>query len=299
MHDYARAEQFVDEAVALARAMHLPKLTFLATATLGDVYAANKKTELAIKTLKDSIEQLETLRDRVAGSEEGLELFFENKLGPYHSLVTLLSAQGKNFEALLYAERAKGRVLLDAVSSGKADLASVLTENERIEERHLLQKISEINQRLKSQPSEDTRTQNELYSQLDGARLELASFKDRTYVTHPELRLRSGVAQSLTLSSLKTLTTTSDLAYLEYVMTERKLGLFIVKQNRVTNEPDIKYLNLPVNVDELRQKVNQFHSMLAARHPNHRTVSRELYQLLIEPFAKELQNIKTVCIEVL
>src|ERR1043165_5165263 len=296
MKEYARAEQFSQDAVAIARAMHLPKLSFLAMATLGDVYAANKKTELAIKTLKDSIDQLETLRDRVAGREEGLELFFENKLGPYHSLVTLLSAQGKNFEALLYAERAKGRALLDAVSSGKADLASVLTENERIEERHLLQKISEINQRLKSQQAEDTRTQNELNSQLDGARLELASFKDRTYVTHPELRLRSGVAQSLTLSSLKTLTTTRNVAYLEYVMTERNLGLFIVKRNRVTNEPDIIYLNLPVNVDELRQKVNRFHSMLAERHPNHRTVSRELYQLLIEPFAKELQNIKTVCI---
>lgn len=96
MQDYARAEQVAQDAVAFARAMHLLKLNFLATATLGDVYAANKKTELAIKTLKDSIDQLETLRDRVAGREEGLELFFENKLGPYHSLVTLLSAQGKN-----------------------------------------------------------------------------------------------------------------------------------------------------------------------------------------------------------
>jgi CHAT domain-containing protein len=232
----------------------------------------------------------------VAGREEGLELFFENKLGPYHSLVTLLSAQARNFEALLYAERAKGRVLLDAVSSGKADLASVLTENERIEERHLLQKISEINQRLKSQPAEDAQTQNELYSQLDRARLELASFKDRTYVRHPELRLRSGVAQALTLSSLKTLTATSDLAYLEYVVTNRKLGVFIVKRSRVTNGPDIKYFSLPVNVDELRQKVNKFHSMLAERHPNHRAFSRELYQLLIEPVAKELQDVSTVCI---
>src|SRR4029078_3671040 len=67
MQDYARAEQFAEDAVALARAMHLPKLTFLATATLRGVYAVNKKTELAIKTLRDSIDQLEILRDRVAG----------------------------------------------------------------------------------------------------------------------------------------------------------------------------------------------------------------------------------------
>src|SRR6185312_4590526 len=104
---------------------------------------------------------------------------------------------------------------------------------------------------------------NELYSELDAARLELASFKDRTYVAHPELRLQSGVAQALTLASLKTLKATSDRAYLEYVVTERKLGVFIVKPNRVTNEPNIRYLSLPVNIDELRQKVNKFHSMLA------------------------------------
>jgi CHAT domain-containing protein/tetratricopeptide (TPR) repeat protein len=295
MQDYARAEQFAQDAVVLARAMHLPKLTFLATVTLGDTYAANNKTELAIKTLKDSINQIETLRDRVAGREEGLQLFFENKVGPYHSLVMLLTTQNKNLEALLYAERAKGRVLLDAVSSGKSDLTNILTKTERSEEQHLIKKISDINQRIKSREAEVTRDENELYSQLDAARLELASFKDRIYVAHPELRLRSGVAQPLTLASLNTLTA-SDLAYLEYVVTERKLGVFILKRNRVTNEPDIRYLNLPVTADALREKVNRFHSMLAARHPDHRTLSRELYQLLIEPIGNELQNIRTVCI---
>jgi CHAT domain-containing protein len=277
--------------------MHLPKLTFLATATLGDVYAVNKKTELAIKALKDSIDQLEILRDRVAGREEGVELFFENKLGPYHSLVTLLTEQGKNFEALLYAERAKGRVLLDAVSGGRSDLANVLTQNERIKEQQLIRKISDINQRIKSQAAEDKRTQNEVYSELDAARLELASFKDRTYVAHPELRLRSGVAQALTIASLlKTLSATSDRAYLEYVVTDKKLGVFMIKRNRGSSEPDIKFLNLRVNAGELEQKVTKFHSMLAERHPNHRTLSRELYQVLIEPVAEELQNVRTVCI---
>jgi CHAT domain-containing protein len=199
-------------------------------------------------------------------------------------------------EALLYAELAKGRVLLDAVSRGKADFANVLTENERIEEQNLIKKISEANQLIKSQVVGDTRAQNELYNQLDAARLELASFKDRTYVAHPELRLRSGVAPALTLASVKALTATTDLAYLEYVVTDRKFGVFILKRNRVTNEPDIRYLRLTGNVDELRQKVNKFHSMLAERHPNHRVISRELYQLLIEPVAKELQNVRTVCI---
>jgi CHAT domain-containing protein len=296
MKEYKRAEQLAQDAVVVARAMRLPKLTFLATATLGDAYAAGNKTELAIKTLKDSIDQLETLRNRVAGREEGLQLFFENKLGPYHSLVMLLTTQGKNLEALLYAERAKGRVLLEAVSGGKRDMSNVLSETERSEEQQLIRKISDINQRIKSPPAEDARAQNELYSQLDAARLQLASFKDRIYVAHPELRLRSGVARALTLASLKTLTASSDLAYLNYVVTDRNVGVFIVKRNRVTNESDTRYLNFSIHAGALREKVTKFHSMLADRHPNHRILSRELYQLLIEPVANELQNVKTVCI---
>jgi hypothetical protein len=42
-------------------------------------------------------------------------------------LVTLLTVQGRNFEALPYAERAKGRVLLDSGSGGKSELPNVLT----------------------------------------------------------------------------------------------------------------------------------------------------------------------------
>ena len=40
--------------------------------------------------------------------------FFENKVGPYRTLVKLLTKEGKNFEALLYAERAKTHVLVEA-----------------------------------------------------------------------------------------------------------------------------------------------------------------------------------------
>jgi hypothetical protein len=53
------------------------------------------------------------LRDQVAGQEESQQLFFENKISSYTSLIDLLIKQGNTFDALVYAERAKGRVLLD------------------------------------------------------------------------------------------------------------------------------------------------------------------------------------------
>jgi CHAT domain-containing protein/Tfp pilus assembly protein PilF len=296
MQDYARAEEFALRAVTLARAIRLPKLTFLTAATLGDIYAANNKVDLAIQTLKDSTDQVEALRDRVAGREEGLQLFFENKIGPYNSLVTLLVRQGKIFEALVYAERAKSRVLLDVVGSGRGNLQKVLTESEKAEQQVLLKKISATNEQIKSKLATETESTSRLYQELDAARLELASFQDRMYVTHPELRLRSGSTQQLTLANLTTLIPSSDIAYLEYIIAKNGVGLFVVRRKPVTNEPEIEYKDLSLTSNDLRSKVDELRSRLAERHPGYSALSREMYEALIEPALKELHDIKTICI---
>src|SRR5207249_5334475 len=120
--DYAQTSELAQSALTVARALHLPKLTYLATTTLGQSLGAQKKSDLAIETLKDAVQQLEALREHVAGTELETQLFLENKVASYNALVDLLIRQGKPLDALLYAERAKGRVLLDVLRDGKPDL---------------------------------------------------------------------------------------------------------------------------------------------------------------------------------
>src|SRR5207247_2104817 len=83
MRDYAHAATFSESAVAMAREMHLPKLTYLASTTLGESYAAQKKTDLAIQTLKQAVDELESMRNEVAGREIELQFFLENKVASY------------------------------------------------------------------------------------------------------------------------------------------------------------------------------------------------------------------------
>src|SRR5574341_411813 len=59
MKQYTEAAALAESAVNLGRASHLPKLTYLATTTLGQSYAAQKKFALATQTLKQAVEQLE------------------------------------------------------------------------------------------------------------------------------------------------------------------------------------------------------------------------------------------------
>jgi CHAT domain-containing protein len=232
----------------------------------------------------------------VAGREEGVQIFFENKVGAYHSLMGLLVQQGRLFDALVYAERAKSRVLLDVVRSGKRNCQSVLSERERGEWQTLVANVSAINERIKSQAVTETDSTDQLYKELDAARLELAAFQDRTYVAHPELRLRSGTTQVITIENLTSLMAGNDVAYLEYVVTDHKVGLFLVRQKPVTKALDVTYVDLSLKPDDLRSKVNQFHSMLAQRHPGYRALGRALYESLMKPIFKQLRGIKTIVI---
>jgi CHAT domain-containing protein len=294
MQNYRESAVLAEQALALAGSLQLPKLTYFAAAALGEAYAADAKVELAITTLKEAINEVEEMRDRVAGRQEGRHLFFENKVGPYHTLVKLLTREGKYLEALVYAERAKGRVLLEAVRDNRADLKNIYTETERVEAALLINELSAIRERIRSEP--DREAKSELQNQLDAVRRELVLFQERLAAAHPELPLRAGPARSLTHASLNNLVPANDFAYLEYVVTGDDVGIFIVKRSGVNTEHELKYVNLPVNADALREKVNAFHSALAERHPDYLPLGRELYRLLIAPVANQLRNIRTVCI---
>jgi CHAT domain-containing protein len=294
MQNYRESAALAEQALTLTRSLQLPKLTYLATAALGEAYAADGEVELAISTLKEAINQVEELRDQVAGRQEGRHLFFENKVGPYHTLVKLLTKQGKDFEALLYAERAKGRVLLEAVRNNRTDLKDIYTQAERVEGELLIDKLSAARERIRSQSGDEAK--NELHHELEAVQRELVLFQERLAAAHPELPLRAGPAKSLTHASLNTLVPANDFAYVEYVVTADEVGMFILKRNGASTDQDLKYMKLPVNTDELRRKVNEFHSSLAERHPDYDLLGRELYRLLIEPAVNELQDITTVCI---
>ncbi len=295
MRDYARSSALAEQSVTLARSAHLPKLTYLSTTTLGQSYAAQNKVELAIQTLMTAVEQVEAMRDGVAGQEQEVQLFLENKVASYTVLTNLLVKQNRPVDALLYAERAKGRALLDVLSGGKADLSKVLTSAEKEETQRLNRNISEIDDRIKRQEAIGSSSLNSLYAQLDTARLNYQSFQDALYVTHPGLGTRSGRTAALTNADVSNLTRDSDRAYLEYVVGKDGVSLFVLSKDK-SGGPDLKVYPIAMKPEDLVQRVNQFHQRLGDRHPDYVSLGRELYALLVEPAARQLSGIDTICI---
>lgn len=296
MRDYSHSTTLAESAVALARSAHLPKLTYLATTSLGQSYAAQSRFELATQTLKQAVEEIEAMRNEVAGREVESQIFLESKVASYHALVELLIKQGKTVEALLYAERAKGRVLLDVLRSGKPDLAKVLTPTEKQEIQRLNRKITEINDRIKKQETANSSSLNSLYAELDGARLEYQSFQDAVYVAHPDLSMRSGRTAALTTGDVGGLTQNSGTAYLEYVVSKDGVSLFVLTKDKTTGAADIKVYSLAIKPEDLVRKVNDFHDTLAEQRPAYANAALELYTLLIAPAEQQLRGVGTICI---
>lgn len=292
MGNYAQAVAHAESARTLARALRLPKLSYLATTTLGQSYAAQQKLELATQTLKQAVDQLEAMRDQVAGSEVESQRFLENKVGSYHSLVELFIKQDKPIDALLFAEGAKGRVLLDVFNGGRADLANALIPSEKAELQRLNRKISEINHRIATNKG----SAHSLYQQLDIARLRYQSFYDALYVTYPNLKVRSGRTASLTEADITQLTLRGDTAYLEYVASPKAVQLFVLTPRSAGGSPELKVYPIAIKPAELSERVAHFHQRLAGRHPDYANLARELYTLLIGPAAQQLQGIRTICI---
>jgi CHAT domain-containing protein len=295
MRDYVRSAELAEQSVTLARSAHSPKLTYLSTTTLGQSYAAQNKLDLATQTLMTAVEQVEAMREGVGGQEQEVQLFLENKVASYTALVDLLVKQNRPVDALLYAERAKGRVLLDVLSGGKADLSKVLTPTEKEEAQTLNRNIFEINDRIKKQEDAASSSLNSLFAQLDTARLRYLSFQDALYVAHPGLGIRSGRTTSLSSADVNDLTQEGDRAYLEYVVGKDGISLFVLSKNK-SDRPDLKVYPIPVKPEDLAQRVNQFHERLAARHPDYLSLGRELYALLVEPAEQQLTGIETICI---
>jgi hypothetical protein len=199
---------------------------------LGESYIAQNESELAAQTLVQAIDEVELLREMVAGTEGQVQKCFEYRLAPYHALIELLIKQNKPLDALIYAERAKGRVLLDILSGGKSDLAKALTPAEKAETQRLNRKISEINDRIKMSETADPSSMDSLYRQLDAARLEYQTFQDALYVAHPDLRVRSGRTAALTSADINYLTMSKDCAYVEYLVNKGQIYVFVLTRKK-------------------------------------------------------------------
>lgn len=286
-----KAVETASRAASLARQIGYLGGLWPARAVAGRAHRALKQTAEARAALDEAIGTIESVRARAAGGEQEGQYFFADKISPYAEMVALLVSQNRHEEALQYAERAKGRVLLDVLRGGRRNIDKSLTPAERERERTLRRELSALNaqaQREAAQARPSAARLADLNARLDRARLDLDAYTNALYALHPELRLQRGEAPRASLAQLNGQLGRPDTALVEYVVGDEQTFLFVLTGAGGAAAPALKVYTLNVRRRELLDRVGRFRRQLAERDLLFGGAARSLYDLLLAPARAQL-----------
>ncbi|HEU4795025.1 MAG TPA: CHAT domain-containing protein, partial [Pyrinomonadaceae bacterium] len=144
----------------------------------------------------------------------------------------------------------------------------------------------------------------EVQAKLDKTRLEYEAFQASLYVAHPDLKVQRGQTDVLTFPEISALLRDKQTAVLEYVVTEDRTYLFVLKKATPLDttgkkRPDVTVVTVhTINIKsaELAVLAESFRQKLAERDLLIKQPARQLYDLLIKPAEEQLQAVKKICI---
>ncbi|MCU1350753.1 MAG: Tetratricopeptide 2 repeat protein, partial [Acidobacteria bacterium] len=112
---YGEAIRIANDAAARADELAQLDTAALAHTLSGEAQRALRHDLAARESFLAAIDAIERRRSRIVGNEESKQLYFQREVLPYLAVVDLAATRGDAQEGLAYAERAKGRVLLDVL----------------------------------------------------------------------------------------------------------------------------------------------------------------------------------------
>ncbi|MFN2511370.1 MAG: CHAT domain-containing protein [Pyrinomonadaceae bacterium] len=290
---YMLALDFASRAGALARQIGDTNRLRQVRFTAGTAHRALKQPGQARLAFEEAISIIETLRANVAGGGEEKQRFFESKVAPYHAMIDLLTSEGRPAEALTFAERAKARVLLEVLQTGRVNVTKAMTGEEREQEHKLNGQLVSLNAQISrettiSQPDQARLT--ELRAQLQKARLNFEAFQTNLYAAHPELSVQRGKAQPLRLEEAAALLPDAASVLLEYVVTDDQIFLFASTKVARQAEAEVQVYILPIKREDLTRQTEAFRQQLAGRDLGFRAAAMKLYALLLKPAQAQLKG---------
>lgn len=305
--DHRQALEFGARALALAEQTGSPEATWQAHTTRGQAHRALGDLDAARQELTEAIATIERLRAYLTGSEVERQNFLANKLAPYHSMIEMLVGEGKLEEALAFGERAKARVLLDVLRSGRDSINKAMTAQEQERERQINSELFALNAQLRREQTRaapDRTRLAALQEQLAKQRFELESFTTNLYAAHPELKVQRGDIPQVALARLGDLLPDASTALIEYVVTENRTYLFTITGpgREIASRPEpqtptvttaalvLKVYALDIKRKDLSDRINRFRQRLAQADITFGSEARALYDLLLKPALAELQG---------
>lgn len=285
---FDEASRLAQQAVVNAQAHDQPELLWSAETVLGTAYARLRRPA-ARDTLRTAIASVEALSRQVVGGDTFRQRFFEEKLSPYHELIDLDVREHRVNAAFELAERSKARVLSRVVGRSGVPDDEALRDDEKRERTRLAEDLFAINQRIGHEQEKavaDSSRMRALEDERRAARERMAAFETLLAAQHPEFARARGEIATVSAADLASLLPDPRTVVVEYVVGERQVFAFVIaaRGGRVV----IDARTIPIAADILERRCAEFRDRISARDFAFRGDGSALYQLLIQPFAREL-----------
>jgi len=302
--EYDRAITSSRQALEIAQGLTDPSGLSRIQTTLGQAYLAEHEYDLARAELEAAISNIEKLRTQVTGTARDRELFFEQQMNPYHSMVELLVQQHDFSGAFDFAELAKARVLKDILRKGKEGITRTMSVEERKQEQVLNQAMITLNSQLEQERVQRHPSSALLHSleiQRNKARLAYEAFETSVYAAHPELKVQRGESRPVSLGEIGDLISDDSTAFLEYVVTKHRTYLFALTRdssqpNQASGGVRVNVYSIEIESSDLAGRTAGFREKLATDSLEFREQARQLYDLLLAPARKDLAGKNTLCV---
>ena len=285
--DFRKASEAAAEARQMAEAAGLREVLWLADLQAGRAAREAGEKAQAETHFRNSIATIEELRKNVGGPESEQENFFENKLEPYQRMLGLLVADGRNAEAFQYAERAKARVLLDVFHNGRAEMAALMSPEDRQRDQSLRVRLASLNTQIaRARQGNATSQLSDLTAELAHARLEYDGFENELYVRHPQWKAHDSAIEPVGIDQALAMMPDAETAFLEFVQTDDQLYAFTAGKG----SRELRTFTVAVSRDALTEQVRLLQRQVASHNLGFRATASALYKMLIAPAGIDLAH---------
>jgi len=274
--------------VTLARETGRRVDLFVALTNLGYSQLGLNRLAEARQSFVEAVSIIEDLRTQAAGGVEERQRFFEGGMQAHHGLVSVLMKENRPADALMLAESAKGRVLLDILQQGRVNVQKSMTAKEQDQERQLKLQLTQLNKQVSRVRQSDKQT--EVEAQLEKARLNYEAFQNALYASHPELKTQRGEAPIINAQELAGLLPNASSVLLEYLVTDEQTYLFAISKPAENAETQIQVYTVPIKRAELAKQIESFRQQLATRDLGFRASAVKLHDLFLKPAQAQLQG---------
>jgi CHAT domain-containing protein/Tfp pilus assembly protein PilF len=283
---YAEALPMAERVVSLSRQTGGQLDLWLALTARGYAQLGLNRPLEARQSFAEAVSIIEKLRAQTAGGAEERRRYFEGRLRAHHGLLSLLVKENQTSEALVFAERVKARVLLDALQQGRVSVQKAMTAEEQQQEGRLKSDLTWLNTQLTSATQSDkpdAERISEIKTRLEKARLSYEAFQTSLYVAHSELKVHRGEASIINAEELESLLPDAASALLEYVVTDEATYLFVVAKPQRHAAAETRVFTIPIKQTDLVKQVEGVRRRLAERNLGFRASAHKLYDLLLKP----------------